>query len=553
MKFRKYKFIFVLLLLSLPAIYSLARPGFFTMYDDMQVIRVNQMDKCVEDGQIPCRWVPDLGYGYGYPLFQYYSPFPYYFMEVFHLFGLSLISSVKIGFAASILFSGIFFFLFVSHFFKPLAALIASVFYVYIPIRAGDLYVRGAMGELWGMVSLPFVLWRFEELLQKTSRKNIVYLALAILVFLTSHNLTILMSVLLLVPWSLLRFSKQSKKSWLPKIKTLSTALVLGVLLSAFYFLPLIIERNLVHLETLTQGYFNYLAHFASLKQLFFSFNWGYGPSVLGPNDDINISVGTIHLTVALLGLVFLIINKKFKYKGEMFLLFCVFLVSSFLAHEKSTFVWKAFEPLSYLQFPWRFLTISSFCLSVLTGLSVNFLSAKTKKYVSIVFVAILFYAYLSFFQPKDWFFITDKEKLSGENYQRQITASIYDYLPKSAQKAPDNKAPDDLIVNEGKLEVLQKSRGTNWYSYHIEVKESSFVSIPTYDFPAWQVTIDQEPVQTHPYSKLGLVSFNVDEGEYIINARLAKSLPRQIGDFMSLGGFVILLFMVVKRPTKKV
>ena len=79
------------------------RPGFFSMYDDMQVIRLQQMDKCVKDGQIPCRWAPDLGYGYGYPLYQYYAPLPYYVMETFHLLGFSLINSVKIGFILTII------------------------------------------------------------------------------------------------------------------------------------------------------------------------------------------------------------------------------------------------------------------------------------------------------------------------------------------------------------------------------------------------------------------------------------------------------------------
>ena len=85
----------VILIIIFPVIFRLIRPGFYSMYDDMQVIRLQQMDVCVRDGQIPCRWVPDLGLGYGYPLYQYYAPLPYYFMETVHLLGFSYAPRIK--------------------------------------------------------------------------------------------------------------------------------------------------------------------------------------------------------------------------------------------------------------------------------------------------------------------------------------------------------------------------------------------------------------------------------------------------------------------------
>ncbi len=95
----------LLLLLVIPTFSSLLRPGYFPMHDDMQAMRLLQMDKCIKDGQIPCRWVPDMGYGYGYPQFNFYPPLPYYVMETFHLLGLGYLDSVKAGFVLSVLVS----------------------------------------------------------------------------------------------------------------------------------------------------------------------------------------------------------------------------------------------------------------------------------------------------------------------------------------------------------------------------------------------------------------------------------------------------------------
>jgi len=90
--------VFLVIILTFFSFKSLVRPGYFPMHDDMQPIRVLEMDKCFKDGQIPCRWVPDLGYGYGYPLYIYYSPLAYYLMEIFHLIGFSILNSIKIEF-----------------------------------------------------------------------------------------------------------------------------------------------------------------------------------------------------------------------------------------------------------------------------------------------------------------------------------------------------------------------------------------------------------------------------------------------------------------------
>ncbi|MGI5826538.1 MAG: hypothetical protein ACOX50_03945, partial [Patescibacteria group bacterium] len=131
---------------------SLLRPGYFPMHDDMQAMRVLQMDKCLKDGQIPCRWVPDMGYGYGYPQFLYYSPLPYYVMEGFHLAGLSVLDSVKAGFALSFVLSGLAMLVLGRSLWGELGGLVCAIFYVYAPYRASDAYSRGAVGEFWALV-----------------------------------------------------------------------------------------------------------------------------------------------------------------------------------------------------------------------------------------------------------------------------------------------------------------------------------------------------------------------------------------------------------------
>jgi len=110
----------IYLILTAVALFSswrLFRPGYPSMQDDIQVFRLQQFDQCLKDKQIPCRYISGGGLGYGYPLYNFYSPLPYAVAESFHLLGFSFINSIKIAFIipaflrvfGMFLFSSIFF------------------------------------------------------------------------------------------------------------------------------------------------------------------------------------------------------------------------------------------------------------------------------------------------------------------------------------------------------------------------------------------------------------------------------------------------------------
>src|SRR5258708_36779041 len=82
---------FIILALSFLASKPLLVPGFFPIHDDTQVARVFEMTKALKDGMLPVRWSQHLGYGFGYPVFNFYDPFAYYlggFLGMFVAHGL---------------------------------------------------------------------------------------------------------------------------------------------------------------------------------------------------------------------------------------------------------------------------------------------------------------------------------------------------------------------------------------------------------------------------------------------------------------------------------
>ena len=85
----------IVFVLSIFAIRSLFINGYFPMHDDTQVARVVVMAKALSEGQFPVRWVSDLGYGYGYPIFNFYGPLPYYVGGAIHAIGIDSVVATK--------------------------------------------------------------------------------------------------------------------------------------------------------------------------------------------------------------------------------------------------------------------------------------------------------------------------------------------------------------------------------------------------------------------------------------------------------------------------
>ena len=53
----------------------------------LHLYRVVALAAALQQGAIFPRWLPDLAFGYGFPLFVYYAPLAYYLTTLLHLLG----------------------------------------------------------------------------------------------------------------------------------------------------------------------------------------------------------------------------------------------------------------------------------------------------------------------------------------------------------------------------------------------------------------------------------------------------------------------------------
>ncbi len=532
-------------------------PGYFNMHDDLQMMRQLELEKCFLTLQIPCRWIPDMGYGFGFPLFNFYPPLPYLFGEIFRIFGIAFVDVVKITFIFAFVASGISMYFLAKEFFGKWGGVISSIFYIWAPYHSVDIYVRGAMNEAWALIFFPAILWFGYRLIQNNKKRqvNIILLALSWTGLLLSHNLMAMIFAPIFAGWCLIWIIKS--KVFVPSFIKLGIAGVLTLGLAAFFTLPVTIEQGLVQTQTLVQGYYEYSVHFATVSQLFFSRFWGYGPSIWEANDGMSFQVGYFHWILSIIIFVISAVTfwKKRKINNWFLVIFYFFIVgwfALFMIHNKSTPLWMNVSTLRFVQFPWRFMTLVMLALSLVAGGLVNFIPKK-KNWIIFLIIGGLLISNWNYFIPQHGKLgaLTDKEKFNGAAWDLQRTAGIYDYLPNTAKTAPKAPMTDFTEVMSGEAKSTNIKLGTNFNSFDIDVSKKSEIRLGVFAFPDWKVFINGNEIPTYisESEEWGRMYVQIPEGKYHVEVKLYNTSIRNFSNIFSLVTWSGLIgYLLVRR-----
>lgn len=566
----------------------LFQSGYFNMHDDLQMMRQLEMEKCFIDGQIPCRWVPDMGYGFGFPLFNFYPPLPYLIGQVFRLVGFTFIATAKLTFASSLILSGVFMYLLAKEFFGRLGGTLSSVFYIWAPYHAVDIYVRGAMNEAWALTWFPLILWTAYRLILSHRRGRqiegnhvagwAIGFALSYAALLMTHNLMVLIFTPVVAGWVLLHLWQKNEWKKIPAF-IFSGFLAFG--LSAYFTFPALFENKFTQVASQLIGYYDYTAHFVSIRQLLFSRYWGYGPSVWGDIDDrMSFQIGYIHWGLSLFIGILLVVKgyrilKREGIKGIVkdnlllttLLLLFIGWFAAFMTHSRSTPIYQSVEQLAYVQFSWRFLTIVIFAFSFVMGYLAPYFHSKKKFFdyalapfrlllFGLLIVSVVIYSW-KYFLPEHGKMgkLTDEEKFTAAAWDLQQTAGIYDYLPATAKEAPKSPRTVPAEFMEGEGVITPDKEGTNWVRFVAQVNaENSVVRINTFDFPGWKVFVDGAPVNHFipETERWGRMYISLSRGEHYIEARFFDTPIRKISNIISLVSWIGLAFFFLKNRKAK-
>ena len=566
----------------------LTRAGLPTFTDaEQHVYRVYEVMEAWKAGVIYPRWAPDLFYAYGYPVFHYYAPLTYHLAAAYgFLFGgplagmkFVLVSAAYLGAAGM--------YLFVRDRWGSLAGMVAAASFVLAPyVVYVDPHARGAAPETFAIGLAPVMLWAFARLRSSRTASpwDMLFAAFTLAALTLSHNLMSFVFLGLLVAWlawDIVLGAEEDVTS--PDsaargkvVVALGAAILLGLGLSAFMWLPAILERGAVQFHNAAGGagtYFDFHKYFIRWRELF-------APSLifdLGATQmRFNHNLGPPQWGLAALGALSIFSLPQFAMRARrrdtLFFSLAAFGLI-FLMTRTSVRLWETFPPIAFLQFPTRLLGPAAAMLGILAGASVSWadalrlrlspshrapdvIAARTTDNLreggplpllfSAAAVAVCIAAATPLLYPPPWSDfgpMNSQRIIKTERDGRGVgTTSGNEFLPVGVAIVPGPRASLWESYRTGIVDKINRQtlpegttvtvveHGPEHDRFRVRGSTRFVLRLYTFYWPGWTAYVDGVKTPIEVAEPDGWITFWVPEGTHDVLLRLENTPPRWLG-----------------------
>lgn len=522
---RKSYMPFVIVVLSvLYVILPLLGKHFIPTHDgEFHFIRFAEFFRVIASGYPFPRWAPGLNSGYGFPIFNFLYPLPDYIGSLFHLAGFGFVRSFFLSLAAAYVLSVWFSYAWLRQRTQTLPALTGALTSALVPYWFVDIYVRGAVGEVWAFV------WMYLALYSVRAAKGVL-LAVAVGLLILSHNIMAMILVPFLVGYAFLE-----DKKMLPWF-------IPGVFLSAYFWIPALYEKNLmIGLNTVS-----FSDHFADLADLLIP-SWGTGLSgVAGSGPKMSLQIGIVPLFILILCTVLAFIRKNRRTPLTVYFLFWTFM-AVLMTLPYSSPIWKAVPFIQYVQYPWRFLSV----LIPVTAYLASLLAEGThRRWVFFVLAIASFtlvhrYARPVLYEPRaDSYYLSKPQFTDGTSSMGDSLRTIYN--------PPFTERPGSVLaVNSGKAAItaLRDQYLDKIFSIRTQ-SDNTMVTAHIQYYPGWKVFLDAREIPVEIYQ--GMFRFVLPRGNHIVRIRFTETPVRAASDIISLGTLLFLAAYLIETHKAK-
>lgn len=571
---------------SLPVLWPLVGPSYLSSHDGLHhLYRLVDLDWCIRGRILYPRWLPNLGFGYGYPVLNYYAPLSYYVAELFHILGAGYIASIKLTYAVGFLGSGLAMYLFAKEHMGRIPAILAGLVYVYLPYHLADGYVRGALAEFLSFPFFPLILWCFYKLVTLKRPQYVAWSALSLGGLILTHNLMALVFAPLLVAYvGFVWFREKDLKA----LGYVSLALLLAIGLAAFYWLPGFTEAKWVRLGQVGPEATDYIRRLITMSDFFSPFLLyryfpEHGVSLEHPMSWLQFGLLCLSLAIPLR------LRHPSWTSTRRYIIFfqCATFVSLFMLFIYSQPLWDHVPLLPYLQYPFRFLTLTTFTSAFAIGslplllvdgakdkatapLSLRGRSGWAVPGVVIIIVVALMITALPGL-PIAPMYLPDHEEPLTEGTVNFATMAEYDYLtglwtrlwggPWLLEYLPvwveEDRGEIFLPSDEGSLvvqdlppddvpQITLGYQGPLSRELTVRTTRPMKLSFHSFYFPNWRTYVDGRSETAYPSGRLGLLAVDVPAGEHHLLVRFEDTPVERVGTIVFLVSLSAVLAILV-------
>jgi len=526
----------------------------------LHMLRLVQLDRCLQHGRFCMRWAPDFAHGYGYPGFNYYMNLPTIYAEGLHLLGLDFPQAMAGGFLTALLLSGWGTYLLGRDLATRKAGLVAAVAYMYAPYQFFDSAFRGNLPESWALALVPWVLWTARRAALRRRWRDIVPFAVAYGALLFTHNIYALIAspavgaYLLLLWW---QGGRSPREAW-----RLSAMICLGLALGAFFWVPAFSERGWTRYSP---SLFDYQAYFLPFRELL-ALPPQHDLSALNPDVPRSLSWGMLLLGAA--GIVAWVLRRGRGRPGaltapaiEWAFFGLVLAATALLTLPAAAPLYQAVQPLQLIQMPWRFLGLASLSGSVCAGWAIAQLPNGGKLWsprliaacgamVLLVATAVPWTYAAPFPQQQD----PGVDEIIRWEYATGLIGgtSAQEFLPVWSSGVPEAPADPVLLTEQDPIiarldeaslpdgaRVITAAYSVMGARLRIETPVAFRALYKQFYYPGWQVEVDGRAVPLVAVAPYGLLGFEIPSGEHEIVVRPTTTPMRIAGTAISAAGML--------------
>jgi hypothetical protein len=537
-----YKFIFpkkninlfaLLIIISILPLISLLRIGDYESGDfNIHIYRTMSFYQNLLDGNFIPSWAGMLNGTYGYPLFIFINPLPYYLMSFFHFLGFSFIASIKLFLGFAFVLSGIFMYLFTKETLKnDLAAFTASVFYLFAPYHLVDLHFRNDVGEILCFTLIPLLLFFTYKLFRQGTIIYIFWTGLVFALLIMSHQAIALLTLWLVIPLLVMGILREPGK--LMQIKLwikIFVAFGIGIFISAYVWIPYLTYVK----YTLASEIFTRFPIFVNLPELLYS-PWRFGFLFQGPKGELSFLVGYLQIFVFFVLLIYLLFKRRrANHARELTIWLATTAFLFYLLTSFSEIIWLIVPVMKNMLIASRILSVFAFSISFVAGYFA-LLNLNRKAIIFLVIILAIGTTLLNWGNRRVIPEITDatlKNNLPYSSSQGEALACIGNTIWFSNKCVWINKVPIskiDVIHGVAKIKTLSITSTSHYFS--VNSTDGATLKDNTLYFPGWEVMINGKQIDITFKNKQypGIITFNVPSGETQITVAYKDLLMLQV------------------------